>query len=58
MPLETLLRNSQKEWRTGWRILAMLALLAAVVFGLLHSGNPGANWQGLLYTVIGGLLMS
>jgi len=36
--------------------------LAAVVitgtlFGLMHSGNPGANWQGLLYTAIGGTLM-
>ena len=32
-------------------------VITAVLFGLLHSGNPGANWQGLLYTVIGGLLM-
>jgi membrane protease YdiL (CAAX protease family) len=33
-------------------------LITGVVFGLLHSGNPGANWQGLLYTAIGGILMA
>lgn len=32
-------------------------LITAVLFGLMHSGNPGANWQGLLYTAIGGVLM-
>lgn len=32
-------------------------LITGVAFGLLHSGNPGANWQGLLYTAIGGILM-
>ncbi len=33
-------------------------IITGVVFGLLHSGNPGANWQGLLYTAIGGTLMA
>ena len=33
------------------------ALITGVIFGLMHSGNPGANWQGLLYTAIGGTLM-
>jgi len=32
-------------------------LITGIAFGLLHSGNPGANWQGLLYTAIGGILM-
>jgi membrane protease YdiL (CAAX protease family) len=32
-------------------------LITGIVFGLVHSGNPGANWQGLLYTAIGGILM-
>ncbi len=32
-------------------------VITGVLFGLLHSGNPGANWQGLLYTAIGGILM-
>ena len=34
------------------------AIVTGVIFGLLHSGNPGANWQGLLFTVIGGILMA
>ena len=33
-------------------------VLTGVLFGLMHSGNPGANWQGLLYTAIGGILMA
>lgn len=32
-------------------------VITGVLFGLMHSGNPGANWQGLLYTAIGGMLM-
>lgn len=32
-------------------------LITGILFGLMHSGNPGANWQGLLYTAIGGILM-
>ena len=37
---------------------ATAAIVTGVIFGLLHSGNPGANWQGLLFTVIGGILMA
>jgi len=33
-------------------------VITGVLFGLMHSGNPGANWQGLLYTAIGGILMA
>ena len=33
------------------------AIITGIVFGLMHSGNPGANWQGLLYTAVGGFLM-
>jgi membrane protease YdiL (CAAX protease family) len=33
------------------------AVITGVLFGLMHSGNPGANWQGLLYTALGGTLM-
>jgi len=33
-------------------------VLTSLLFGLMHSGNPGANWQGLLYTAIGGFLMA
>lgn len=33
------------------------AVLTGLIFGLLHSGNPGANWQGLLFTALGGFLM-
>ena len=33
------------------------AVLTGLLFGLLHSGNPGANWQGVLYTALGGFLM-
>lgn len=32
-------------------------IVTGVLFGLMHSGNPGANWQGLAYTAIGGILM-
>jgi membrane protease YdiL (CAAX protease family) len=32
-------------------------LITGILFGLMHSGNPGANWQGLIYTAIGGILM-
>lgn len=32
-------------------------IITGILFGLMHSGNPGANWQGLLYTAIGGILM-
>jgi membrane protease YdiL (CAAX protease family) len=32
-------------------------VMTGVLFGLMHSGNPGANWQGLLYTAVGGILM-
>ncbi len=37
---------------------AAATIITGVIFGLLHSGNPGANWQGLLFTVIGGILMA
>lgn len=33
------------------------AVLTGILFGLMHAGNPGANWQGLLYTAFGGTLM-
>ena len=33
------------------------ALITGILFGLMHAGNPGANWQGLIYTAIGGTLM-
>ena len=33
------------------------AIVTGLIFGLLHSGNPGANWQGLLFTALGGFLM-
>jgi membrane protease YdiL (CAAX protease family) len=32
-------------------------LITAALFGLMHAGNPGANWQGLVYTAIGGVFM-
>lgn len=32
-------------------------VITGILFGLMHSGNPGANWQGLVYTAIGGVLM-
>lgn len=32
-------------------------IITGILFGLLHAGNPGANWQGLVYTAIGGILM-
>jgi membrane protease YdiL (CAAX protease family) len=32
-------------------------VVSGMLFGLLHAGNPGANWQGLLYTALGGMLM-
>jgi hypothetical protein len=35
----------------------LAAIVTGILFGLLHSGNPGANWQGLLFTSIGGILM-
>ncbi|GJL94256.1 MAG: hypothetical protein DHS20C05_06610 [Hyphococcus sp.] len=34
------------------------ALITGIIFGLLHSGNPGANWEGVLYTAAGGMLMA
>lgn len=37
---------------------ATAAVVTGVIFGLLHSGNPGANWQGLLFTIIGGIMMA
>ena len=33
------------------------AIITGVLFGLLHAGNPGANWEGLVYTAFGGTLM-
>jgi len=36
---------------------AAAVFITAALFGLMHSGNPGANWQGLLYTAVGGILM-
>ena len=33
-------------------------VITGALFGLMHSGNPGANWQGLLYTFVGGVLMA
>jgi membrane protease YdiL (CAAX protease family) len=32
-------------------------IISGLIFGLLHSANPGASWQGVLYTAIGGMLM-
>jgi membrane protease YdiL (CAAX protease family) len=32
-------------------------VITGLIFGLLHSANPGASWQGILYTAIGGMLM-
>ncbi len=32
-------------------------IITGLIFGLLHSANPGASWQGILYTAIGGMLM-
>jgi len=37
---------------------AAAAVITGILFGLMHGGNPGANWQGLLYTAIGGTLMA
>ncbi len=36
---------------------AVAVVVTGLLFGLLHAGNPGANWQGLVYTAIGGILM-
>jgi membrane protease YdiL (CAAX protease family) len=33
-------------------------VVTGVLFGLAHGGNPGANWQGVLYTAIGGVMMA
>lgn len=33
------------------------AIITGILFGLMHSGNPGANWQGLVFTALGGFLM-
>jgi len=33
-------------------------VITGALFGLMHSGNPGANWEGLLYTFVGGVLMA
>jgi hypothetical protein len=33
------------------------AVTTGILFGLMHSGNPGANWQGLVFTALGGFLM-
>ena len=46
-----------RQLSLGFNPLAAV-IITGVVFGLLHSGNPGANWQGLLYTAIGGMLMA
>lgn len=46
-----------RQLSLGFNPLAAV-IITGVVFGLLHSGNPGANWQGLLYTAIGGVLMA
>lgn len=32
-------------------------LITGSVFGLLHIANPDASWQGVLYTIIGGVMM-
>ena len=32
-------------------------IITGVLFGLMHSDNPGANWQGVLYTAVSGILM-
>ena len=34
------------------------AAITGILFGLLHGANPGANWEGLLYTALGGVLMA
>jgi len=46
-----------RQLSLGFNPLAAV-IITGVVFGLLHSGNPGANWQGVLYTAIGGTLMA
>ena len=32
-------------------------IITGLLFGVMHSGNPGANWEGLVYTALGGILM-
>jgi membrane protease YdiL (CAAX protease family) len=34
------------------------AVITGLLFGLAHSGNPGANWEGLVYTALGGIMMA
>lgn len=45
-----------RQFSLGLNPVAAVVITGAL-FGLMHSGNPGANWQGLLYTAIGGMLM-
>jgi membrane protease YdiL (CAAX protease family) len=33
-------------------------IITGILFGLLHAANPGANWQGLVCTATGGILMA
>lgn len=36
---------------------AAAVVITGVLFGLMHGGNPGANWQGVAFTALGGVLM-
>jgi membrane protease YdiL (CAAX protease family) len=45
-----------RQLSLGLNPIAAVAI-TGVLFGLMHSGNPGANWQGLVYTAVGGILM-
>ncbi|MGI9270201.1 MAG: CPBP family intramembrane glutamic endopeptidase [Woeseiaceae bacterium] len=46
-----------RQFALGLNPIAAI-IITGVLFGLMHSGNPGANPAGLLYTAIGGILMA
>jgi membrane protease YdiL (CAAX protease family) len=46
-----------RQLSIGFNSMAAVIITGAL-FGLMHSGNPGANWEGLLYTFVGGVLMA
>jgi uncharacterized protein len=41
-----------------WRGPRLAALLTGIAFGLAHSGNPGANPAGLVFTAMNGALLA
>ncbi len=41
-----------------WRGPRLAALLTGIAFGLAHSGNPGANPAGLIFTAMNGALLA